>query len=227
MDDPVLNMAECVKHITEEAAHMQLTLSHMPDIIAVTKTHGPEKIRPLLDAGHKHYGENRVQEAQAKFPDLRKTYDFTLHLIGPLQSNKCEDAVATFDVIHTVDREKVARKLAAAMKEQARDLPCYIQVNTGEEEQKSGIAPKDTQAFLDFCRAEGLSVEGLMCIPPVDEPAGVHFALLKKLAEENGPEKLSMGMSGDYELAAVMGASYVRIGSAIFGKRGDSPWRPS
>jgi hypothetical protein len=174
-----------------------------------------------LDAGQRVFGENRVQEAQGKWPALKADYPgIELHLIGPLQSNKAGEAVALFDVIQTIDREKIAAALAAEMKKQGRAPRLYVQVNTGLEEQKAGVDPRETVAFVKRCReVHGLSVEGLMCIPPADENPGPHFALLKKLAAECGVEKLSMGMSGDYELAVKFGATYVRVGSAIFGHR--------
>ena len=190
-------------------------------LVAVTKTFGADDILPVLEAGHRVYGENRVQEAEGKWPALRAQFPgIELHLIGPLQSNKAAEAVALFDVIETVDREKIARALKTEMDKQGRALRLYVQVNTGLEPQKAGIAPDDTAAFVDFCRSElGLSVDGLMCIPPADENPGPHFALLRKLARECGVEKLSMGMSGDFETAVSFGATSVRVGSAIFGSR--------
>lgn len=190
-------------------------------LVAVSKTFDADAIRPALDAGQRVFGENRVQEAQAKWPELRETYTgIELHLIGPLQSNKAADAVALFDVIETVDREKIAAALADEIKKQGKSPKLYVQVNTGLEEQKAGIAPKEAVAFVARCRNEhGLNIEGLMCIPPADENPGPHFALLEKLAREAGVEKLSMGMSGDYETAIGFGATSVRVGSAIFGGR--------
>ena len=190
-------------------------------LVAVSKTFGPEAIAPVLDAGHRVFGENRVQEAQAKWPALRARHGgIALHLIGPLQSNKAGEAVALFDVIETVDREKIARALAAEMKKQGRALRLYVQVNTGEEPQKAGVAPADAVAFVALCRdGLGLQIEGLMCIPPFGENPGPHFALLKKLAAGCGLERLSMGMSGDFETAIALGATSVRVGSAIFGER--------
>ena len=190
-------------------------------LVAVTKTFGPEDILPVLEAGHRVYGENRVQEAEGKWPALRAQFSgIELHLIGPLQSNKAGEAVALFDVIETVDREKIARALKTEMDKQGRVLRLYVQVNTGLEPQKAGIAPDDAARFVDFCRNElGLAIEGLMCIPPADENPGPHFALLRKLARECGVEKLSMGMSGDFETAVSFGATSVRVGSAIFGSR--------
>lgn len=191
------------------------------ELVVVTKTFSAEDIAPILAAGHRVYGENRVQEAQGKWPALKSQYSgIELHLIGPLQSNKAAEAVALFDVIETVDREKIARALKTEMDKQQRPLRVYVQVNTGLEPQKAGIAPDDTIRFVDFCRSElGLAVEGLMCIPPADENPGPHFALLAKLAKKCGLEKVSMGMSGDYEIAVAFGATSVRVGSAIFGSR--------
>lgn len=190
-------------------------------LVAVSKTFDAAEIRPVLDAGQRVFGENRVQEAQSKWPGLREDYSgIDLHLIGPLQSNKSEDAVALFDVIETVDREKIAAALAGEMKKQNRFPKLYVQVNTGSEPQKAGIEPKEAVAFVERCRTmHGLAIEGLMCIPPADENPGPHFALLEKIAYEAGVEKLSMGMSGDYEAAVGFGATSVRVGSAIFGSR--------
>ncbi len=190
-------------------------------LVAVSKTFDADHIRPALEAGHRVFGENRVQESQGKWPDLKGEFpDVELHLIGPLQSNKAADAVALFDVIETVDREKIARALAQEISRQGRKLRFYVQVNTGLEPQKAGIAPDDTVAFVELCRNElALPIEGLMCIPPADENPGPHFALLAKLAKKAGLEKLSMGMSGDYETAVEFGATSVRVGSAIFGHR--------
>jgi len=190
-------------------------------LVAVSKTFDADAIRPTLDAGQRVFGENRVQEAQGKWPQLRADYPgIELHLIGPLQSNKAADAVALFDVIETVDREKIAAALADEIRKQGKSPKLYVQVNTGLEEQKAGIAPKEAVAFVERCRKEhGLAIEGLMCIPPADENPGPHFALLEKLAREAGVEKLSMGMSGDYETAIGFGATSVRVGSAIFGGR--------
>jgi PLP dependent protein len=190
-------------------------------LVAVSKTFDAEAIRPVIAAGQRFFGENRVQESQGKWPELKtETPGIELHLIGPLQSNKAADAVALFDVIETVDREKIARAIAGEMKRQGKTVRLYVQVNSGLEPQKAGIAPADTPAFVDFCRNElGLSIEGLMCIPPAEENPGPHFALLAKIAGKCGVEKLSMGMSGDYETAVAFGATSVRVGSAIFGAR--------
>jgi PLP dependent protein len=191
------------------------------ELIAVSKTFEADDIRPVLVAGQRIFGENRVQEAMGKWPGLRQEFDeIELHLIGPLQSNKAKEAVATFDVIHTVDRPKIARALKVEMDKQGRNLPCFIQVNTGEEPQKAGIAPKDVDAFVKECReAVGLTIVGLMCIPPVEEAPGEHFALLEKISKRNGLDQLSMGMSSDYPVAIGFGATHVRVGSAIFGAR--------
>lgn len=190
-------------------------------LIAVSKTFEAAAIRPVLDAGHRVFGENRVQEAAGKWPDLRQAYsDIELHLIGPLQSNKARQAVELFDAIHTIDRPKIAEAVAAAMRAQDKQIDLFVQVNTGEEPQKAGVAPVEAVAFVAWCRDTlGLSVRGLMCIPPVDEEAGVHFALLGELARDCGLADLSMGMSSDYEIAIAFGATHVRVGSAIFGAR--------
>jgi pyridoxal phosphate enzyme (YggS family) len=191
------------------------------NLIAVSKTFDAADIRPILEAGHRHFGENRVQEAQGKWPAMRADYpDVTLHLIGPLQSNKAADAVALFDVIHTIDRPKIAAALAAEMRKQNRRIPVFVQVNTGKEPQKAGVMPEDAGAFVIHCRdIDQLDVVGLMCIPPVDEEPSIHFAFLAKLAAELGLQRISMGMSGDYEPAIEFGATEVRVGSAIFGSR--------
>ena len=190
-------------------------------LVAVSKTHDAETILPVLEAGQRIFGENKVQEAKAKWPALRERFpDIELRLIGPLQSNKAGEAVALFDVIESVDREKIARELAKEMAKQDRHPRLYVQVNTGEEDQKAGIGPREAVAFVERCRSEhGLTIEGLMCIPPAEEKPGPHFALLEKIAAEAGVEKLSMGMSGDYEIAIGFGATSVRVGSAIFGAR--------
>ncbi|CAN7176795.1 YggS family pyridoxal phosphate-dependent enzyme [Pararhizobium sp. LjRoot235] len=190
-------------------------------LVAVSKTFDAEAIRPVIGAGQRVFGENRVQEAQGKWPQLRaETPDIQLHLIGPLQSNKAADAVALFDVIETIDREKIARAVAAEIVRQNKSVRLYVQVNTGLEPQKAGIAPDETVAFVALCRETiGIAIEGLMCIPPADENPGPHFALLAKLAKRCGLAKLSMGMSGDFEAAAQFGATSVRVGSAIFGTR--------
>lgn len=189
-------------------------------LVAVSKTHSAAEILPLLRAGQRVFGENRVQEAAEKFPALREQYpDLKLHLIGGLQTNKVRDAVALFDVIETVDRVELAEKLAAEIKKQGRNPSCFVQVNTGEEPQKSGVAPNAAAALVEKCRALGLNVVGLMCIPPADDEPSPHFAFLKKLARQSGVKELSMGMSADYPLAIQQGATFVRIGTALFGQR--------
>ncbi|MBA4172695.1 MAG: YggS family pyridoxal phosphate-dependent enzyme [Hyphomicrobium sp.] len=190
-------------------------------LIAVSKTFDAPHIRPVLEAGHRDFGENRVQEAQGKWPALKAQFPgVRLHLIGPLQSNKAKEAVQLFDAIHSVDREKIARALAAEMNKQGRTPELYVQVNTGEEPQKAGIMPRETAAFVALCRDElKLDIAGLMCIPPVDDEPAVHFAFLLKLARELGLVRLSMGMSSDFETAVELGATDIRVGSAIFGVR--------
>lgn len=190
-------------------------------LIAVSKTFGEDAVRPLLDAGQRVFGENRVQEAARKWPALRDRYgDVELHLIGPLQTNKLDGALDLFDVLHTLDRPKLAEALVKA-REKGRVLPrLFVQVNTGGEPQKAGLAPKDADGFLARCRDEwALDIEGLMCIPPLDEEPALHFALLAKIARRNGLSGLSMGMSGDFETAVKLGATHVRVGSALFGRR--------
>ena len=190
-------------------------------LIAVSKTFDAPDIRPALAAGQRIFGENRVQEAKSKWPGLRTEFPgIELHLIGPLQSNKAKEAVALFDAIHTLDRPKIARAIAEEMKSQGKRLQLFVQVNTGEEPQKAGIAPAETADFVRLCRDElALEIAGLMCIPPVDEEPAVHFAFLAKLAGELGLPRLSMGMSDDFETAVGLGATHVRVGSAIFGAR--------
>lgn len=190
-------------------------------LICVTKTFPAEDVIPLLEAGHRAYGENRVREAMAKWPPLRPLYpNIDLHLIGPLQSNKAREAVETFDAIQSVDREKIAAALAEEIKKQGKRPRLFVQVNTGAEPQKAGVLPEDADAFIAACREKyGLEIAGLMCVPPVDEQASPHFALLADIAERNGIKALSMGMSADFELAIQLGATYVRVGSAIMGAR--------
>jgi pyridoxal phosphate enzyme (YggS family) len=190
-------------------------------LVAVSKTFDEAAIRPLIAAGQRVFGENRVQESAHKWPALRAQHaDIELHLIGPLQTNKVDDALALFDVIHTLDRDRLALALVRA-REKGKALPrLLVQVNTGEEPQKAGLAPEEVDAFLARCRDEWqLEIEGLMCIPPVDEEPALHFALLEKLARRNGLRGLSMGMSGDFEKAIAFGATHVRVGSALFGSR--------
>ncbi len=190
-------------------------------LIAVSKTHPAEAVEEAIAAGQRLFGENRIQEAQDKFPALKERHpDIELHIIGPLQSNKVKDAVAIADCIQSVDREKIAKAIAKEMAEQGRRPKLLVQVNTGEEPQKAGIPPAEVEAFVKMCRDElGLEIAGLMCIPPLDEEPALHFALLEKLATKLGLSELSMGMSGDYEKAVQFGATYVRVGTAIFGAR--------
>ena len=190
-------------------------------LVAVSKTFPTDAIRSVIEAGQRVFGENRVQEAKEKWPDLKKDYpDISLHLIGPLQSNKTRDAMALFDVIESVDREKIAKAIAVERDRTGTCPRLLVQVNTGEEPQKAGIPPSETVKFVGYCRDTlHLPVDGLMCIPPVDEEPGLHFALLDKLANEAGVAERSMGMSADYETAIRFGATLVRVGSAIFGPR--------
>lgn len=191
------------------------------NLIAVSKTFGAPEILPVLEAGHRLFGENRVQEAKAKWPQLKAQFpDIRLHLIGPLQSNKAKEAVELFDAIQSVDRPKIARAIAEETRKQGKRLELFIQVNTGEEPQKAGVIPRELPALLALCRDElELEISGLMCIPPLEEEPALHFAFLAKLAAENGVPALSMGMSDDFETAVAFGATHVRVGSAIFGSR--------
>jgi len=194
------------------------------NLVAVTKTHPAAAIRDALAAGHRVFGENRVQEAQAKYPALREAFpDLALHLIGPLQTNKVRDAIALFDVIESIDRPRIAQTLAKEMERSGRRLPCLIEVNTGEEPQKAGIFPAEADEFIVECRDRlGLPIQGLMCVPPLDEEPALHFALLREIARRTGLAILSMGMSADFEKAIRFGATHVRVGSAIFGARGST-----
>jgi len=190
-------------------------------LIAVSKTYTAEAVLPTLEAGQRRFGENYVQEAKAKWPALRERFpDVELHMIGPLQSNKADDAVRLFDAIHTLDRDSLAKELAKAMVKLDRRPSLFIQVNTGLEPQKGGVDPREAAAFAARCRdLHGLAIDGLMCIPPADQPPSPHFALLARLAKEMGLSGLSMGMSADYPAAIQLGATHVRVGSAIFGRR--------
>jgi len=217
---PAQNLESVLQHVAAAARASSRDPSAVT-LIAVSKTHEPGRIAPLIATGHRDFGENRVQEALAKWPALKATApDLRLHLIGPLQSNKAADAVALFDVIHTVDRPRIAEALAAEMVRQGRRPPCFVQVNTGAEPQKAGIDPHEADSFIAACRTQWkLPITGLMCIPPVDEQAAIHFAFLKDLARRNQLSHLSMGMSADYETAVRFGATHVRVGSALFGER--------
>ena len=205
----------------EQTYKMQTGLDRPVTLVAVSKRQPDDRIDAALLAGQRVFGENRVQEAQGRWTPRRDQHaGLTLHLIGPLQTNKVADAVALFDVIEVVDRPKLAKALADEMIRQNHQLECYIQVNTGKEAQKSGIAPEDADNFIAYCRDEaGLNITGLMCIPPIDEEAAMHFALLRTIAKRNHVPTLSMGMSDDFEEAIAFGATAVRIGSAIFGAR--------
>jgi PLP dependent protein len=190
-------------------------------LVVVSKTFTADAIAPVLSAGQRVFGENRVQEAKSKWPDLSAQFaGVELHLIGPLQSNKAKEAVTLFDAIHSVDRESLCQALSKEIQKLGRTPKLFVEINTGEEEQKAGIAPQDADAFLARCRdVHGLTISGLMCIPPVDEAAAPHFALTAKIAARNGLKLLSMGMSADFALAIEFGATHVRVGSAIFGHR--------
>ena len=213
-------LAEIKRRIADAA----VKAGRQPDdvaLIAVSKVQPDDRIDAVLAEGQRTFGENRVQEADGRWVSRRPDYpDLDLHLIGPLQTNKVRQALGRFDAIHSVDRDKLARKLADGFAETGRPIPCFIQVNTGEEPQKAGCLPADADAFVKACRdAYGLPIAGLMCIPPADEEPSLHFALLKKIAHRNGLSGLSMGMSADFESAIAFGATHVRVGSAIFGAR--------
>ena len=217
------NLAAVYDNISgaEQAYKMQTELDRPVTLVAVSKRQPDERIDAALVAGQRVFGENRVQEAQSRWASRLDRYaDLTLHLIGPLQTNKAADAVELFDVIEVVDRPRLAKALSDEMIRQNRQLECYIQVNTGKEAQKSGIAPENADDFIAYCRDEaGLNITGLMCIPPIDEEAAMHFALLQIIAKRNHLSILSMGMSDDFEEAIAFGANVVRVGSAIFGAR--------
>lgn len=218
------NIAENLKSIHTNIGKNASQWNRKPsdiNLIAVSKRQSQEKLTQALNAGHRLFGENRVQEAQEHWAHIKPRYpDLNLHLIGPLQTNKVKDAVALFDMIHTLDREKLARKLSNQMKESEHFVPCLIQINIGEEDQKSGIAPKDLPDFLNFCKSDcHLDIRGLMCIPPIDEPPALFFAFLQNMAHKHGLKHLSMGMSADYEKAIPLGATHIRIGTGVFGER--------
>lgn len=217
-------LADRLRHVETRIAKAARGIGRDPKavkLIAVSKTHDAEAVRAALAAGQRVFGENRVQEAEGKFPALKAEFpDLELHLIGPLQTNKAKDAVALFDVIESVDRERLAAAIAAASEKLGQRPRCFIQVNTGEEEQKAGCLPAEADELIRLCRdVHHLDVVGLMCIPPVDDEPSLHFALLAKIARRNGLAQLSMGMSGDYEVAVRLGATQVRVGTAIFGQR--------
>jgi len=218
-----MNVAERLKAVRDRVAAAERAAGRPANsvrLIAVSKTFDTEAIRPALEAGQRAFGENRVQEAKAKWPALKAEFpDIELHLIGPLQSNKAREAVALFDAIHTVDRDKIAAAIADEIKRQGRAPRLLVEVNTGGEAQKAGVLPQEADAFVARCRVHGLTIDGLMCIPPIDAVAAPHFALLAKIARRLGLRSLSMGMSVDFETAIAMGATDVRVGSAIFGER--------
>jgi pyridoxal phosphate enzyme (YggS family) len=220
MDQIAANLA-AVRARIEAAARAAGRPADAVNLVAVSKTHPANSVRAALETGQRIFGENRVQEAIAKFPGLRGDYpDLTLHLIGPLQTNKVKDAVAHCDVIETVDRPRLAAALAREMERSGRHLPCFIEVNTGEEPQKAGVFPEAADAFVADCRDRlGLPIAGLMCIPPEGEEPALHFALLRGIARRNRLDQLSMGMSADFETAIRFGATHVRVGTAIFGAR--------
>lgn len=219
-----MSAVENLKIVLEEIKNVALKsqgASKKLQLVAVSKTHDVDKIRPVIEAGQRVFGENRVQEAQGKWPQLKlETSDIELHLIGPLQSNKTADAIELFDVIQSVDREKIAKVLQKEAAQLGKCPDLYVQVNTGLEPQKAGISPQEALAFVEHCKNDlSLPIVGLMCIPPNGENPGPHFALLQKLAEAAGLDNLSMGMSSDYQIAIEFGATHVRVGSAIFGDR--------
>ncbi|MCK5276861.1 MAG: YggS family pyridoxal phosphate-dependent enzyme [Alphaproteobacteria bacterium] len=224
MDDTAANLQGVLDDIASAAGEAGRAPGDI-DLVAVSKTHDAAHIRPVLRAGHRLFGENRVQEAAGKWPGLREEFpDVRLHLIGPLQTNKVRQALALFDVIETVDRPKLAREIAKEAEKTGRMPDCFIQVNTGAESQKAGVIPEEVDAFIASCREEyGLPVRGLMCIPPVEEEPSLHFALLREIAQRNGLAELSMGMSSDYRVAIAFGATLVRVGTAIFGARTPYP----
>ena len=218
-DTPAARLA-AVREKLARAAAFAGRESDAIELIAISKTHPAEAILPLIEAGQRSFGENRVQEAQAKWPALEQVYpDIRLHLVGQLQSNKAADAVALFDAIHALDRPSLAEALAKAIEKEGRAPTLFVQVNIGAEEQKGGCAIADLPALLAYCRELGLTIAGLMCVPPADVEPAPYFALLAKLAKENGLEALSMGMSGDFETAVMLGAACVRVGTALFGSR--------
>jgi len=215
-----------LKNVESSIIKAEKNNSRLPNsvnLVAVSKTKAPELITAALNAGHRRFGENRVQETKTKWIDLKKNFpDVQLHLIGPLQTNKAGLAVRLFDVIETIDRFKLAKAVARQMSAIDRRPDCFIQVNTGKEPQKAGVFPEDIGSFIKQCRSElQLPITGLMCIPPTDEEPALHFGLLREIAERNNIKELSMGMSADYKIAIQFGATYVRIGTAVFGPRAD------
>ena len=215
----VMSLAEIKKLINKAEVNSSGPIGRVK-LIAVSKVQPNDRIESVLDQGHRVFGENRIQEAQSKWPAFKAQYeDVELHIIGPLQTNKTRAAMEIADSIHTLDRPKLARNMARLAQELGKCPELFVQVNTGEEQQKSGVLPKETEAFVKECLDMDLPVKGLMCIPPVDEEASLHFALLKNLSENCGLRYLSMGMSADFEKAISFGATHIRVGSAIFGER--------
>jgi pyridoxal phosphate enzyme (YggS family) len=220
-----IDAAACLAAVRSEIAVVCGQARRVPatvTLVAVSKTFGAEAIEPVIAAGQRVFGENRVQEAKAKWPALKERHpDLELHLVGSLQSNKAKDAVALFDAIHSVDRQNLAEALAKEIQKQGRHPRLFVEVNTGAEPQKAGVLPEDADAFMTACRdTYGLRIAGLMCIPPADEAPAPHFALTAKIAARNGLSFLSMGMSADFAIAIAFGATHVRVGTAIFGGRG-------
>ena len=218
--------AMSLNEITNRIQHAGIEFSRKPDevkLIAVSKVQPNERIEAVLEQGHRVFGENRVQEAQSKWPAFKEKYeDVELHIIGPLQTNKTRVAMEIADSIHTLDRLKLAKNIARIAQEIGKCPELFVQVNTGEESQKSGIFPRDTQTFIKECLSMNLPIVGLMCIPPINEEASLHFSLLRNIAEDCGLGGLSMGMSSDFEKAISFGATHIRVGSAIFGERVNS-----
>ena len=215
----IMSLSEIKNRVRQTEEQFSKTIGGTK-IIAVSKVQPNERVKAVLESGHRVFGENRIQEAQSKWPDFKKQYnDVELHIIGPLQTNKARAALELADSIHTVDRPKLSKTIARIAQEIGKCPELFVQVNTGEEGQKSGVLPRETEAFVKECKAMDLPIKGLMCIPPIDEEASLHFALLKNISENCGLQYLSMGMSGDFEKAIGFGATHIRVGSAIFGER--------
>ena len=218
----IMSLSEIKNRVRQTEEQFSKTIGDTK-IIAVSKVQPNERVKAVLESGHRVFGENRIQEAQSKWPDFKKQYnDVELHIIGPLQTNKARAAMELADSIHTVDRPKLSKTIARIAQEIGKCPELFVQVNTGEEEQKSGVLPRETEAFVKECLGMDLPIKGLMCIPPIDEEASLHFALLRNISENCGLQYLSMGMSGDFEKAISFGATHIRVGSAIFGDRVNS-----
>ena len=214
-----MSLSKIKNRVRQTEEHFSKTIGSTK-IIAVSKVQPNERVKAVLESGHRVFGENRVQEAQSKWPEFKKQYhDVELHIIGPLQTNKARAAMELADSIHTIDRPKLSKYVARIAQEMGKCPELFVQVNTGEEEQKSGVLPRETESFVKECLGMDLPVKGLMCIPPINEEASLHFALLKNIAENCGLKYLSMGMSSDFEKAISFGATHIRVGSAIFGDR--------